>query len=540
MRIQDFSNTAEFLATMNRDQLKEYAQNNAGNPYLVSLALFVSDQQKAIDRSKQAKAQPQASVVDSAIENIAPMARASMPAEEVEFDMPEDSGIGQIPIDDTYFGAAGGIIAFADGDLVGPEFGGSVTQMADDRPKPPKPTREQVNAIVQALRDNKQAVGLSTVRDIEEGKITAPNKPPVAAPKVIDLPTAASQVSPAATSSAPMRATPMGAGLPSLKPMDIKAMFEEAKKDRAVTDSPFKSQFEGLARLEQEAAAAETAGLEKLQEKYADITKGQRARQDAKEKAIEAMDNQGIGIGLLLFGAELMSKRNPDAGVGIKGYLANRDKVAAARDKLSESRDRLEAAEAERGILNATELNKLRANEKKVGIASQKVMLKAVMDTYQVDKEEGLKILDLRIKQGISLYEQDRQDRRTQMQINAKDKSPDQQIFDRFLAQKGGDPIEAKKAYLKEFPSTDFANMGRKVGLEAAYKAYTEALASPLSSELQDKKLAALQKQIQTLSGAAPATKTATMADIEATAKAKGKTVQETLAAAKAQGFVVQ
>lgn len=541
MRIQDFSNTAEFLATMNRDQLKEYAQNNAGNPYLVSLALFVSDQQKAIDRSKQAKAQPQASVVDSAIENIAPMARASMPAEEVEFDMPEDSGIGQIPIDDTYYGAAGGIIAFADEGLVtDPQFGGSIAQMEDDRPKPPKPTREQVNAIVQALRDNKQAVGLSTVRDIEEGKITAPNKPPVAAPKVIDLPTAASQVSPAATSSAPMRAAPMGAGLPSLKPMDIKAMFEEAKKDRAVTDSPFKSQFEGLARSEQEAAAAETAGLEKLQEKYADITKGQRARQDAKEKAIEAMDNQGIGIGLLLFGAELMSKRNPDAGVGVKGYLANRDKVAAARDKLSESRDRLEAAEAERGILNATELNKLRANEKKVGIASQKVMLKAVMDTYQVDKEEGLKILDLRIRQGISLYEQDRQDRRTQMQIGAKDKAPNQQIFDQFLREEGGDAVKAQKRLNKEFPSTDFANMGRKVGLEAAYKAYTEALASPLSSELQDKKLAALEKQIQTLSGAAATAKTATMADIEATAKAKGKTVQETLAAAKAQGFVVQ
>ena len=112
MRIQDFSNTAEFLATMSRDQLKEYAQNNAGNPYLVSLALFVSDQQKAIDRSKQAKAQPQGSVVGAAIENIAPMARATMPAEEVDFEMPEDSGIGQIPIDDTYYGAEGGIIAF--------------------------------------------------------------------------------------------------------------------------------------------------------------------------------------------------------------------------------------------------------------------------------------------------------------------------------------------------------------------------------------------------------------------------------------------
>ena len=539
MRIQDFSNTAEFLATMNREQLKEYAQNNAGNPYLVSLALFVSDQQKAMDRSKQAKAQPQGSVVDSAINNIAPMARATIPAEEVEFDMPEDSGIGQLPVDETYFGANGGIIAFADGDLVtDPQFGGSIAQMEDDRPTPPKPTREQVNAIVQALRDNKQNVGLSTYRDIEEGKITAPTKSPVAAPKVIDLPPAASQVSPATASSAPMSAAPRGAGLPSLKPMDIQAMFEEAKKNRAVTDSPFKSQLEALASSEQEAAKAETTGLEKLQEKYADITKGQRARQDAKEKAIEAMDNQGIGIALLLYGAELMSKRNPDAGVAAKGYLANRDKVAAARDKLSESRDRLEAAEAERGILNATELNKLRANEKKVGIQSQKVMLKAVMDEYQVDKEEGLKILDLRIRQGLDEQKDYRADRRLERQISAKDKAPAQQVFDQFLREAGGNAVQAQKAYNLAFGDKNDPNK-KYIELLLADKA--KVIGGPLAgSELGLKQLANIDAEIARMSKASVSAKTATMADIEATAKAKGKTVQETLAAAKAQGFVVQ
>lgn len=503
MRIQDFSNTAEFLATMSRDQLKEYAQNNAGNPYLVSLALFVSDQQKAIDRSRQAKAQPQASVVDSAIENIAPMARATIPAEEVEFEMPEDTGIGQIPIDDTYYGANGGIIAFADGDLItDPQFGGSVAQMEDDRPKPPKPTREQVNAIVQALRDNKQTVGLSTYRDIEEGKITAPNKPPVAAPQVVDLPPevgVGSGRAPASTSVAPSAAP--SAASPSSKPMGIEAMFEAMKSKRAVSDSPYKAQLEAIAKAEQDTAKAETAGLEKIQEKFADMTKGQRARQDAKEKAIDAMDNQSIGIGLLLYGAELMSKRNPDASVGVKGYLANRDKVAAARDKLSESRDRLEAAEGERDVLNATQLNKLRMNERRVGIAAQKEMLKAIQDEYQVSKDEGLKILDLQIREALDMRKEDRADRRAA----AKDKTPAQQIFDRLLAEKGGNPIEAQKEYQKLFPSTDLANMGRKAGLDAAYKALTDAIASPLPPEMQDKKVAALRREIQNLSGAAPA-----------------------------------
>lgn len=493
MRIQDISNTAEFLATMNREQLKEYAQNNAGNPYLVSLALFVSDQQKAQDRSKQAKAQPQGSVVDNAIENIAPMARATMPAEEVEFDMPEDSGIGQIPVDDTYFGANGGIIAFADEGLVtDPQFGGSSGVIEDDRPQAPKPTRDQVNAIVQALRDNKQTVGLAQYRDIQEGKITAPSQA-VAAPQVIDLPPAASQVSPAAASSAPMSAAPRGAGLPSLKPMDIKSLFDEMKKDRAVTDSRYKSKYDDIARAELEAAQAETAGTEKIQAKYADITKGQRSRQEAKEKAIDAMDNQGIGIGLLLFGAELMSKRNPDAGVGIKGYLANRDKVAAARDKLSESRDRLEAAEAQRGELNATELNKLRANEKKVGIASQKVMLKAVMDQFQVDEATGLKMLDLQIRQGISLYEQDRADRRTAMQIGAKEDTPTQQVFKALIAKNKGDVLKAN-AELQTMGEGTIQGLYKK----EMVKKLAELEASPSASLLpaQQENIARLKKEL--------------------------------------------
>jgi hypothetical protein len=498
MRIQDFSNTAEFLATMSRDQLKEYAQNNAGNPYLVSLALFVSDQQKAMDRSRQAKAQPQASVVDSAIENIAPMARATIPAEEVEFEqeMPEDTGIGQIPIDDTYYGANGGIIAFADEGLVtDPQFGGSIAQMEDDRPAPPKPSREQVNAIVQALRDNKQNVGLSTIRDIEEGKITAPTKSPVAAPQVVDLPPevgVGSGRTPASTSAAPI-AAPRGVAMPSSKPLGIQGLFDEAMGKVAVTESPYKSQLEALARERKEAAQADTAGLEKIQEKYGDITKGQRARQDAKEKEIAAMDNQGIGIGLLLYGAELMSKRNPDASVGVKGYLANRDRVAAARDKLSESRDRLEAAEAQRGELNATQLHKLRMNERKVGIEATEDMVKDIKERYNVSREVALKILDLQIKDAIALRGEERADRRTAMQIGAKEDTPTQQVFKALIAKNKGDVLKAN-AELQTMGEGTIQGLYKK----EMVKKLAELEASPSASLLpeQQANIARLKKEL--------------------------------------------
>jgi hypothetical protein len=279
--------------------------------------------------------------------------------------------------------------------------------------------------------------------------------------------------------------------------MGIKEMYQAMKNERAVADSPFKSQLEALARSEQEAAAAETAGLEKIQEKYADITKGQRSRQDAKEKAIEAMDNQGLGILLLLNGAEIMSKRNPDLGVGVKGYLANRDKVVAARDKLSESRDRLEAAEAQRGELNATQLNKLRSNERKVGIAAQKEMLQAIQDEYKVSKDEGLKILDLQIREGISLQEQDRADRRTAMQINAKDRSPTQQIFDRLVAQKGGDPVAAQEEYNRRFGDKNDPN---KKFAELLLAEKAKVISGPMAnSELGLKQLASIDAELAKL-----------------------------------------
>jgi hypothetical protein len=482
MRIQDFSNTAEFLATLSKDQLKEYAQNNAGNPYLVSLALFVSDQQKAMDRSKQAKAQPQGSVVDTAINNIAPMARATIPAEEVEFDMPEDSGIGQIPVDETYFGANGGIIAFADEGLVtDPQFGGSTGEIAEDRPKP---TKEQVSATLQALRDSGRTVGLSDIFDAESGRLTAPTKSPVAAPKVTERPSEAVAgdrrvAAPVSTSAAPSTA-PRGVATPSSQSLGIQGMFDEAMGKVAVTESPLQSQFENIARMKKELAQAETAGAEKIQEKFGDITKGQKSRLDAKEKEIAAMEAQSLGIGLLYFGAEMMLKRNPDAKVGIDAYMANRNKVVAARDKLSESRDRLEAAEAQRGELNATQLHKLRMNERKVGIEATEEIVKDIKERYNVSREMALKILDLQIKDAIALRGEARADRRTEMAIGAKEKPQQQQVFDQFLREAGGNAIQAQKAYNLAFGDKNNPNREYQ---EALLKKKAEIISGPLAGD---------------------------------------------------------
>jgi hypothetical protein len=122
------------------------------------------------------------------------------------------------------------------------------------------------------------------------------------------------------------------------------------------------------------------------------------------------------------------------------------------------------------------------------------------------------------------------------MQINAKDRSPTQQIFDRLVAQKGGDPVAAQQEYTRLFgdkPDTAYR--------QELLKKKADVISGPMgNSELGLKQLAAIDAEIAKLSRTTAPAKTATMADIQATAKARGKTVQETLAAAKAQGFVVQ
>jgi hypothetical protein len=76
--------------------------------------------------------------------------------------------------------ARGGIVAFADEGLVtDPQFGGSTGEIAENRPKL---TRDQVNAIVQALRNSGKPVGLSDIIDIEAGRLTAPSKTAINTP----------------------------------------------------------------------------------------------------------------------------------------------------------------------------------------------------------------------------------------------------------------------------------------------------------------------------------------------------------------------
>jgi hypothetical protein len=152
----------------------------------------------------------------------------------------------------------GGIIAFAtpteDNNyslVTDPQFGGSTGVIEDDRPKP---TKAEIASTIDALRASGRNVGLSTILDVESGRITNPNK--TAAAPVTAVPASAPAVAPAdVPAAAPRPAAPRppvvvqdgikqvvqqepSAAVSAAPATGIKAAFEEArtKGDRPLAD----------------------------------------------------------------------------------------------------------------------------------------------------------------------------------------------------------------------------------------------------------------------------------------------------------------
>ena len=101
------------LARMPDQALQRYAQMNKGDPYILALALSESNRRKQMREGAQMSVPEQPKVVDQAI--------AGMAAP-----MPEDVGIGQLPVGEMEF-AAGGIVAFDEGgEVPGYSAGGTL------------------------------------------------------------------------------------------------------------------------------------------------------------------------------------------------------------------------------------------------------------------------------------------------------------------------------------------------------------------------------------------------------------------------------
>ena len=117
------------LARMPDNMLQQFAAMHKTDPYTLSLALSESNRRKELRQGAQMEQQPQPKVVDQEISQMGPQ-MAPPPQEMHPQQLPEDSGIGQLPAPNMQGMAAGGIVAFDEGGEV-PGYAGGVFTGSD-------------------------------------------------------------------------------------------------------------------------------------------------------------------------------------------------------------------------------------------------------------------------------------------------------------------------------------------------------------------------------------------------------------------------
>ncbi len=294
--------------------------------------------------------------------------------------------------------ARGGIVAFADKGLVtDPQFGGSTGEIAEDRPKP---TRDQVNAIVQALRDNNQPVGLSTIMDIEAGKITAPSKAAVdiAEPAASSTDLGGTREAKQAVTLPPdigagrERPTVATAGAPT-GGRDLMQVQEDiySRMKKLDKGDPYAAQIDELGKLNIQQKEDEKAALLADQAKFATAYDERGKRLDTRKADITNREDKNLGLALISAGFTTMSTPGglakaigAGAKVGTEKFASGLEKIQTAKDLLDKATDDLEDLRLNRSEMSAKEIRLANSN-----ISGAKVKAKEL--TIAGLKEAGAK-----------------------------------------------------------------------------------------------------------------------------------------------------
>jgi hypothetical protein len=294
--------------------------------------------------------------------------------------------------------ARGGIVAFADEGLVtDPQFGGSTGEIAEDRPKP---TRDQVNAIVQALRADNQPVGLSTIMDIEAGKITAPSKAadvaePVASSTGLGGTREAKQAVAlppdiGAARERPAAATAGGAPAGGRDLMQVQEDIYSRMKKLDKGD-PYAEQTDELGRLNIKQKEDEKAALLADQAKFATAYDERGKRLDTRKADIAKREDKNLGLALISAGFTTMSTPGGLAKAIGKGALIGTEKFASGLDKIQTAKDLLDKATDD---LEDLRLNRSEMSAKEIRLANSNISgakVKAKELTIAGLKEAGAK-----------------------------------------------------------------------------------------------------------------------------------------------------
>jgi len=319
--------------------------------------------------------------------------------------------------------ARGGIVAFAAPDadnnyslVTDPQFGGSTGEIAEDRPKP---TRDQVNAIVQALRDDNQPVGLSTIMDIEAGRITAPSKAAIAVAAPAAIPDEGLGGTREAKQAAvlPPDINTMGgagrggdsAGGGGGRSTDFGAMYDAARARMDKAPDPYAEETRQLGDEGVRQAQAKKERLVADQTKQANVFSERKNLLEDRSKAIGKREAINEAMMFISAGATIMSepgKLGKSIGKGIKvgseQYIAGMDKIERSKELLADSREKLADLERDRSDMS---LKEIRAAEDEIGgaqLSAKKMLLQGRKDLGVRNDAKSLAVFESEVKQQLA------------------------------------------------------------------------------------------------------------------------------------------
>lgn len=405
------------LARMPDQALQRYAQMNKGDPYILALALSESNRRKQMRDGAQMAAPEQPKVVDQAI--------AGMAAP-----MPEDVGIGQLPVGEMEF-AAGGIVAFDEGGEV-PRFNGETgSYLFPEGSLLGRFQRGQLRLPEGALLGTTERARQLQAEQIAEEQRrqelrnaafrTAAAAQEAAATQSV-LPSATTPAASAATGrTQPAPRREPGAQIPML--LGGPGTTEQTQAGiagLASTPSTLRQEFaafmpEGgtsLADIERQTGEVGAAGIaaakaakdlrEKQLAEMGLFGVDQERRLGERRGRIEKQEKELGGLSLLQAGLAMMSGTSPNAlqniGIGaqagLKTYGEGIDKLENAREKLDDAYGRLEAARRSERILTDKERADLAANVSKAEIEAKKLTLDGARQAYGLNQQLAGKMFD--------------------------------------------------------------------------------------------------------------------------------------------------
>lgn len=461
---RDVSSTLRF---MDDRALQQYAAMHKNDPYIFPLAFQESQNRQRLRMQQQtAQAmQPQPKVTEQAL--------AQMSAQP----MPEEQGIGALPVgnmqqmadggiagydDDANFAqrsepvvmmAEGGVARYQVGGVLGdiPGYTPGATPFMPQAGAPEElpffqrqlaAAREKGMQYQLSQAQARVAQGVGTAPDFAllaeaqrkadasapptrraDYETAAPAPVPAPAPKVDAAPKVDTGRRDTGRKAPAAVADPASAGLAGLK--DPAKLYQDILAKQEYKDPAADALLELEAR-ERANAAADKSAIERDAEKFKEAFKGREGRLAEREADIGKQKGQNTGLALLNAGLAIMSTPGglataigKGAQVGTAQFAAGLDKIRSAQDRLADARDRLDDMKLNREENTAKEIRAAERNYRDVATNAQKRTIDGIRTAAGVTETRAKNIYDKTIDVQKTIYEQGEATKRTGMQVAA-------------------------------------------------------------------------------------------------------------------------